>query len=139
MSEFSKELQITAEFYQGHHIDAFSKHIPFEWVEEAVKQTKQASVRKRRFPAEQAVWLVLGIRLLRNRSIQSVCDKHVLAFPDSKGELPPPATSSLVKRKEKLGTKPMQWTKYSLAHSQRASSSSFKSIGASMRCYRLLI
>ena len=109
MSEFSKELQITAEFCQDHHIDAFSKHIPFEWVEEAVKQTGRASVRKRRFPAEQAVWLVLGIGLLRNRSIQSVCDKLELAFPDSKGELPPLATSSIIKGKEKLGAKPMQY------------------------------
>ncbi|MEZ9847221.1 transposase domain-containing protein, partial [Vibrio breoganii] len=57
MSEFSKELQVTAEFCNDHHIDAFSKHIPLEWVEEAVKQTGKASVRKRRFPAEQAVWL----------------------------------------------------------------------------------
>ncbi|MFS1865859.1 IS4 family transposase [Vibrio breoganii] len=109
MSEFSKELQVTAEFCNDHHIDAFSKHIPLEWVEEAVKQTGKASVRKRRFPAEQAVWLVLGIGLLRNRSIQSVCDKLELAFPDAKGELPPLATSSIIKGKEKLGSEPMRY------------------------------
>lgn len=45
MSEFSKELQITTEFCQDHHINAFYKHIPLKWVEEAVKQTGQASVR----------------------------------------------------------------------------------------------
>jgi hypothetical protein len=109
MSEFSKELQITAEFCQDHHINAFSKHIPLEWVEEAVQQTGRASVRKRRFPAEQAVWLVLGIGLLRNRSIQDVCDKLELAFPDAKGELPPLATSSIIKGKEKLGYEPLRY------------------------------
>lgn len=109
MSEFSKELQITAEFCQEHHLNAFAKHIPLAWVEEAVKQTGRASVRKRRFPAEQAVWLVLGIALLRNRSIQTVCDRLELAFPDAKGELPPLATSSIIKGKEKLGFEPMRY------------------------------
>ncbi|WP_198006570.1 transposase domain-containing protein [Vibrio sp. RC586] len=71
--------------------------------EEAVKQTGRASLRKRRFPAEQAVWLVLGIGLLRNRSIQRVCDQLELAFPEAKGELPPLVTSSIIKGREKLG------------------------------------
>lgn len=53
--------------------------------------------------AEQAVWLVLGIGLMRNRSVSDVCDKLALAFPDSKGEFPPMATSSLVKARERLG------------------------------------
>ncbi|WP_373293704.1 transposase domain-containing protein [Shewanella saliphila] len=46
-------------------MDSFRKNIPIEWVSEAVNQTGRAAVRKRRFPAEQAVWLVLGIGLMR--------------------------------------------------------------------------
>lgn len=109
MSEFLKELHVTSEFCAEHDIDGFSKHIPLEWVEDAVKQTGRASVRKRRFPAEQAVWLVLGIGLMRNRSIPEVCDKLELAFPDAKGDLPPLATSSIIKGKEKLGAAPMKY------------------------------
>jgi len=109
MSEFLKELHVTSEFCQAHDIDAFTKHIPIEWVEEAVKQTGKASVRKRRFPAEQAVWLVLGIGLLRNRSISDVCDKLELAFPDANGELPPLASSSIINAKEKLSFEPMRY------------------------------
>ncbi|WP_281647193.1 transposase domain-containing protein [Parendozoicomonas sp. Alg238-R29] len=37
--------------------------------QEAVAQTGRSSVRNRRFPAEQAVWLVIGIGLMHNRSI----------------------------------------------------------------------
>lgn len=109
MSEFLKELHLTSEFSQAHEIDAFTKHIPLDWIEQAVNQTGKASVRKRRFPAEQAVWLVLGIGLMRNRSIPEVCDKLELAFPDAKGELPPLATSSIIKGKEKLGCEPMKY------------------------------
>ncbi|RYV03086.1 Mobile element protein, partial [Shewanella sp. OPT22] len=109
MPDFSKELQITAEFCHEYPINAFCKHIPIEWVEEAVQQTGKASIRKRRFPAEQAVWLVLGIGLLRNRSIQDVCDKLELAFPDSSGDLPPLAVSSIIKGREKLGAAPLKY------------------------------
>lgn len=109
MSEFSKELQVTAEFCHERPIDVFRKHIPMEWVQEAVQQTGRASLRKRRLPAEQAVWLVLGIGLQRNRSIQDVCDKLELAFPDAEGELPPMATSSIIKGKERLGSEPMRY------------------------------
>ncbi|WP_419789887.1 transposase domain-containing protein [Shewanella xiamenensis] len=66
-------------------MDVFAKHVPMDWVAEAVQQTGRASLRTRRFPAEQAVWLVLGIGLMRNRSIPQVCDTLSLAFPDAKG------------------------------------------------------
>ncbi|WNJ95695.1 IS4 family transposase [Vibrio ruber] len=109
MSEFSRELQIAAEFHYPESIDSFQKNIPIEWISEAVKQTGRAAVRKRRFPAEQAVWLVLGIGLMRNRSISDVCDKLELAFPDSKGELPPLATSSIVKARQRIGFEPLRY------------------------------
>ncbi|MCF1427007.1 MAG: transposase domain-containing protein [Shewanella sp.] len=87
---------MTAEFCQAWDIDVFAKHLPMDWVAKAVQQTGRVSLRTRcfplrtrRFPAEQAVWLVLGIGLMRNRSLQQVCDKLSLAFPDAKGELPP--------------------------------------------------
>lgn len=67
MSEFSRGLQATAALNYPESMDAFSQHIPMAWVTEAVKETRRATVRKRRFPAEQAVWLVLGIGLMRNR------------------------------------------------------------------------
>lgn len=105
MSEFSKELQVTAEFCYERPIDVFNKHIPLAWVEEAVQQTGRVSLRKRRLPAEQAVWYGLQ----RNRSIQDVCDKLELAFPDVEGELTPMVTSSIIKGKERLGDKPIRY------------------------------
>jgi Insertion element 4 transposase N-terminal len=108
MSELSRELQLTAEFNYPETMDSFRKNIPLEWISQAVKQTGRATVRKRRFPAEQAVWLVLGIGLMRDRSINDVCDKLELAFPDAKGELPPLATSSIVKARQRIGAEPLR-------------------------------
>ena len=126
MSELSRELQLTAEFNYPETIDSFRKNIPLEWISQAVKQTGRATVRKRRFPAEQAVWLVLGIGLMRDRSINDVCDKLELAFPDAKGELPPLATSSIVKARQRIGAEPLrhlflttatEWEKEDIEHS----------------------
>lgn len=125
MSDFSQELQLTAAFNYTESIDSFRKNIPLEWIFEAVQQTGRATVRKRRFPAKQAVWLVLGIGLMRNRSIKEVCDKLELAFPDSNGELLPLATSSIVKARQRIGSEPLrhlflttatEWEKQDLAH-----------------------
>ncbi|MCF1456277.1 MAG: transposase domain-containing protein [Shewanella sp.] len=87
---------MTAELCQARDIDVFAKHLPMDWVAEAVQQTQtgRASLRTR-FPAEQAVWLVLGIGLMRNRSIQQVCDKLSLAFPYAKGDVKGVITSCL--------------------------------------------
>ncbi|MCF1428821.1 MAG: transposase domain-containing protein [Shewanella sp.] len=70
MSEFSKELLVTAELCQARDIDVFAKHVPMDWVAEAVQHTGRSLLRTRRFPAEQVFWLVLGIGLMRNRTIQ---------------------------------------------------------------------
>lgn len=43
MSEFSRELQATAEFHFPESIDSFYKNIPLEWVSEAVDQTGLAT------------------------------------------------------------------------------------------------
>ena len=45
-------------------LDAFRKHLPREWIEEALRATGTATLRRRRLPAEQVVWLVLGMALL---------------------------------------------------------------------------
>ncbi|WP_281647618.1 IS4 family transposase [Parendozoicomonas sp. Alg238-R29] len=100
---------MAAEFSLPESFDAFHRNIPQEWIKEAVAQTGRTSVRKRRFPAEQAVWLVIGIGLMRNRSIAEVCDKLDLAFPDSHGRLEPMASSSVTKARNKLGCEPLHY------------------------------
>ena len=109
MSEFIQELQITAALNPVEALACFQKNIPHQWIEEALQQTGRAAVRRRRFPAEQAVWLVLGIGLMRNRSIADVCDKLDLAFPDAKGALPPLASSSVTDARAKLSYEPLRY------------------------------
>lgn len=84
----------------------FRRHIDPAWIEQALQATGTASVRRRRLPAEQVVWLVLGMALLRNRSIVDVVDKLDLALP---GASPLVAKSAVPQARARLGPEPMAW------------------------------
>ncbi|MFA0617286.1 transposase domain-containing protein, partial [Vibrio splendidus] len=42
--------------------------IQIEWIEQALLEINKASIRRRRLPAQQAVWLVIWMGLQRNMS-----------------------------------------------------------------------
>ena len=86
--------------------DDVRRHIDREWVEQALQATGTATLRRRRLPAEQVVWLVIGMALLRNRSIEDVVDKLDLALP---GQSSTVAKSAIAKARARLGDEPMEW------------------------------
>ena len=71
----------------------FREHIDPTWIEEALDATGTASVRRRRLPAEQAIWLVIGMALLRQESIERVVMMLGLALPGARGNTRPRAAS----------------------------------------------
>jgi hypothetical protein len=87
--------------------EVFSKHIDARWVEEALEATGTATLRRRRLPAEQVIWLVLGMALFRNRSMKEVVRSLDLALPSVSGA--DPAASAIVQARNKLGDEPMEW------------------------------
>lgn len=54
--------------------------IQLEWIEQALLDTNKASIRRRRLPAQQAVWLVIWMGLQRNLSIKEVCSSLDIAL-----------------------------------------------------------
>lgn len=54
--------------------------IQIEWIEQALLETNKASIRRRRLPAQQAVWLVIWMGLQRNMSIKEVCSSLDIAL-----------------------------------------------------------
>lgn len=75
------------------------------WIDAALTLTGTATVRKRRLPAEQVVWLVLGMALFRNLSIEEVVRELDLALPGSAEVVP----SAIAQARQRLGAAPMQW------------------------------
>ncbi len=100
-------LAATAAFPRPEKLAAFTEDLPQEWVEQALAATGTATVRKRRLPAEQVVWLVLGMALYRDRSIVEVVDKLDLALPGAGDS--PVAPSAVPQARARLGDAPMAW------------------------------
>jgi hypothetical protein len=47
-------------------LDRFASLLDPQWIDEALAATGTASIRHRRLPAEQVIWLVIGLALFRN-------------------------------------------------------------------------
>jgi hypothetical protein len=77
-----------------------------EWVLQALEATGTATLRTRRLPAEQVVWLVIGMALFRNRSIHEIVSKLDLALPGISLTVAP---STVVEARARLGADPMEW------------------------------
>jgi transposase IS4-like protein len=57
------------------------RNIDPEWIDQALHATDSATLRRRRLPAAQVIWLVIGMALFRNRSFQDIVAKLNLALP----------------------------------------------------------
>lgn len=64
----------------GKNYESVVNAIQLEWIEQALYETSKASIRRRRLPAQQAVWLVIWMGLQRNKSIKEVCSSLDLAL-----------------------------------------------------------
>jgi hypothetical protein len=87
------------------NFERFAAHIDQAWIAEALAATGTATVRKRRLPAEQVVWLVVGMALLRGQSIERVVAMLDLALPTPKGDTT--AKSAITQARQRLGEEPM--------------------------------
>jgi len=103
------ELSLTGELAAPPELSAFQRSLPSAWIEEALAASGSASIRRRRLPAEQVVWLVLGIGLYRDRSIRDVCDKLDIALPDTRHVQQSVASSALAQARERLGEEPLRY------------------------------
>ena len=78
-----------------------------EWIDEALAATGTATIRRRRLPAEQVIWLVIGMCLFRDQSMRDLVSMLDLALPGSRGIRVAP--SSIVQARERLGDEPLRW------------------------------
>ena len=86
-------------------IERFGASLPAEWIEAALLATGTASIRRRKLPAEQALWLVLGMSLFTDRSIRDVVDHLGLVMPGTDSLAP----SAVSQARGRLGPEPVKW------------------------------
>lgn len=83
------------------------EHLPCDWIEAALANSGHASIRKRRLPAEQVVWLVIAMAIYRHRSIRQVVAELDLALPDLKERCV--SDSAVTQARQRLGEDALAW------------------------------
>jgi len=87
----------------------FAQRLDLSWIDAALRATGAASVRRRKLPAEYVVWLVIGMGLLRDRSIEEVVRHLHLALPAGDPPARPSVTSgAIVQARDRLGAHPLE-------------------------------
>lgn len=89
-----------ATFALPENIDALRAHLDPDRIEEALCYAGTASIRRRRLPAEQVVWLVIAMALYRNEPIENIVERLDLALPDKRGTLL--AKSTITQARQRL-------------------------------------
>ncbi|MFZ5527298.1 MAG: IS4 family transposase, partial [Pseudomonadota bacterium] len=84
-------------------LDELSALIDPAWIEQALTASGKASIRRRKLPAEHAVWLVIGLALFRNRPLWQVVQQLGLSLDGQ--TLPAPSAS--VQARQRLGEEPL--------------------------------
>ena len=88
-------------------IDRLAEHLPQAWIEEALEATGSASIRRRRLPAEQVVWLVIALALYRHQSMPEVLATLDLALPSRTQSAV--SKSAVTQARQRLGVAPLAW------------------------------
>lgn len=104
---FTEALEFTSDL-TPHAFPNLTKHLDPAWVEEALVSTGTATIRRRRLPAEQTVWLLLGMALLRDMPVSAVAQQLDIALPARDGSRTV-ASSALTQARSRLGAEPMEW------------------------------
>lgn len=81
------DLRLLVESQSPFEWNRLGQHLPYEWVEHAVWASGSASIRGRRLPARQMLWLVIALALYRHQSISEVVDALEPALPPLKHRL----------------------------------------------------
>jgi hypothetical protein len=100
-----KKLSIVNEFTGPERFADIRKHVKLEWVEKALDATGTATVRRRRLPAEQVVWLVIGMAMFRKWPIHDLVGRLSLVLPGPKPTVVP---SAVADARSRLGAEPME-------------------------------
>ena len=86
-------------------LDRLAEHLPLAWIEQALSATGTASIKRRRLPAEQVVWLVIALALYRHQSMPEVLATLDLALPSA--TTPVISKSAVTQARQRLGSEPL--------------------------------
>jgi hypothetical protein len=100
-----KALKTVSAFVEPSQFESIRRHIPPAWVEQALEVAGTATVRRRRLPAEQVVWLVVGMAMFRRWPIHDLVGKLDLVLPGPRATVVP---STVAEARARVGAEPLE-------------------------------
>jgi hypothetical protein len=101
MDDFRARMKELTEQIDG--AEGFADHIDSDMVLEALAATSDVKIRRRKFPAERIVWLIVGMGLYANVSIRNIVTTMRLTI---KGRV---VSSAISQARARMGFKPIKW------------------------------
>lgn len=89
-------------------LSTFTHNIPVEWVESALNLSDKASIRRRRLPSDQVLWLVLGMAIFRDEPIHEVARRLNICAQGLASDCLL-AKSGVTEARKRLGVQPVEW------------------------------
>lgn len=103
-----QELLDLGDLFNFSDLSTFTQNIPVEWVASALGLSSQATIRRRRLPADQVLWLVLGMALFRDEPVHEVARRlNICAQGLASDHLL--ARSGVTEARKRLGSDPVEW------------------------------
>jgi len=100
MAVLKQDFSDVANFALPDSLHGLLQHLDPSLIEEALTWAGTTTIRRRRLPAEQVVWLVIGMALYRREPIERVVQLLDLALPDRKDTLM--AKSAVIQARQRL-------------------------------------
>lgn len=88
--------------------EGLKSHIDLSWIQEALERCGVATVRRRKLPAEQVVWLVIGMALYRDRPIAELVDRLDLLWPGADGKKQDITNGGVISARNRVGADPLE-------------------------------
>jgi hypothetical protein len=105
--DLEKSLKTVGLFTDAEKFWDVRKHVDPSWVATALDASGVATVRKRRLPAEQVVWLVIGMAMFRKWPIHDLVGRLNLVLPAAAGNATV-VPSSVAEARARLGAAPLE-------------------------------
>ncbi|MGH7553666.1 MAG: IS4 family transposase [Longimicrobiales bacterium] len=108
--DLARALEAVGSGERAASFEVFSRSLDPRWIELALAATGSATVRRRKLPAEQVVWIVIAMGLFRDRSIQEVVHHLDLVLPARSGATRRGVvtSSAVVQARDRLGMAPLE-------------------------------
>jgi hypothetical protein len=88
--------------------EGLKSHVDADWIESALTAEGTARLRRRKLPAEQVVWLVIGMALYRDLPIEDVVHRLDLVMPEGNGKPGRVSKGALPPARHRIGADPLE-------------------------------